>query len=215
MSVGWTRRIFYTEVRFARPAPSGHATSAGSGPAALHGYVGWRHRVRSVLRSPRLRRATLGGAVGGLLGAMAVLLSLAGMPGAEGSDGWLATKLFGAPFLADAALQPGYDGAGVLTSLAVAGILGSVLGAAFGAAANRLHEGLVVPAGALYGLVLWGLTRALLWPSLSSSWHVALSGLLPGWGAPLLFLLYGAAVGVGVMIAVLSSEPRTIKVRAS
>lgn len=99
---------------------------------------------------PAIRGGVLAGIAGGF--ALSIFMAISGA--LKGSDFWMGTKMSGAPFLGERAMQPGFDAGavavGVLSHFAVSIIWGLL----FALLAWGLSKRATIIAGTLFGLIV-------------------------------------------------------------
>jgi hypothetical protein len=114
----------------------------------------------------------LGGALAGLVGGVAMMLSAALLAGAKGHDIWFQLKAIGSLALGSSALAPaGFAAGPVLLGLAIHLAVAALLGALFGIVTRRVLQlpsdfGMPAVSGLVFGLLIW-LVAYFIMPGLS------------------------------------------------
>jgi hypothetical protein len=112
---------------------------------------------------------------------------------AGGTDPWIAAKIAGAPFLGDRVLKPGWDAwavsVGVMSHIGVS----ATWGALFGLLAAGLPAPATIPAGVVWGMIVWIVMYSLLLPILGLA-HITSD--TPGAVAAGQHLVFGLAVAL-------------------
>lgn len=141
-------------------------------------------------------RALGGGAFGGVIGGIAMMVFMIAMNAAKGADVSMAAKMPAFPFLGDAAMQPGFEAGAVLLGLLCHFAVSVVWGALFGYLAYGLSKGWTVVAGALWGIAVWLGMFYIVLPIVGAA---SIAEMMPVGTAVFEHVLFGTGVGLGFL----------------
>jgi len=109
-----------------------------------------------MLRSEKdLSRTISGGIIAGLVAAAFLTLMMTVMSAARGTDIWFGMKGAAEPFLAERAMQPGFDFFAVWLGLMCHAAVSVAWAVPFALLAEQLSPLATIGAGAAWGLVVW------------------------------------------------------------
>jgi hypothetical protein len=135
-----------------------------------------------------------GGVVAGLIGGIAIAITLVVAGLAQGQDIWPSLKIAGYPFLGERALQPGFDLGALLVGVASHFAVSIAWGLLFALLFYGASKPATIALGALWGIVVWIGMAYLLMPivGLGTSKAPVVMSIIE-------HVIFGLAVGVGFL----------------
>jgi hypothetical protein len=150
-----------------------------------------------VANSTEAKRALGGGAAAGAIGGAVLAVFMTIMALVRGMDVWSTTfKGAAAPFIGDAATQPGFDAGPVLLGTAMHFVVSIGWGIGFGLLFYGLSRGATLLASLVWGLVVW---IGMFWVVLPLAGLSEMAAAAPKSTGILYHLVFGLAVGLGFL----------------